>query len=86
MYYVYVLFSLKDKKLYNGFTNNLERRFEEHNNGLVDSTRNRSPFILIYYEACLNKNDAIKREKYFKMGFGRRFIKNRLENYFHEIK
>lgn len=78
MFYTYVLKSRTDGKLYVGFTDNLKRRFEEHNNGLVTSTKGRRPFDLVYYEACLVKEKAIKREKYFKTGFGRNFLKDRL--------
>ena len=66
MYYTYMLKSLKDRKNYAGFTRNLKLRFEQHCKGLVESTKNRRPLKLIYYEACLNKADALKREKYFK--------------------
>ena len=79
MFYTYVLKSPKDKKLYIGFSENLKQRILEHNKGLVQATKNRRPLELIYYEACLNKQVAIKREKYFKTGFGRRFLKNRLK-------
>jgi putative endonuclease len=82
MFYTYVLLSKKDDKFYIGFTNDLERRLEEHQAGKVESTKGRRPFVLVYYEACQNEKDAIKREKYFKTGFGRRFLKNRLENHF----
>ena len=85
MFYTYVLLSEKDRKFYVGYTNNLARRIEEHNKGLVPSTSKRRPLMLIYYEACLNEYDATGREKYFKTGFGRRFIKNRLENYLKDI-
>lgn len=78
MFYTYVLESSLDKKLYVGFTVDLKKRFNEHNKGLVQATRPRRPFLLKYYEACLNKDKAIKREKYFKTGFGRRYLKNRL--------
>lgn len=81
MYYTYVLKSKKDGKFYVGVTKDLRRRFVEHNKGLVGATRHRRPLILVYYEACLDEKDAVKREKYFKTGFGRRFLKNRLENY-----
>ncbi|MFA4817800.1 MAG: GIY-YIG nuclease family protein [Parcubacteria group bacterium] len=82
MYYTYVLKSKVDNDLYVGFTNDLKLRFKQHNNGKVESTKRRKPFDIIYYEACLDKQDAIKREKYFKTGFGRRFLNNRLEMYF----
>ena len=85
MFYTYVLFSETDKKFYIGFTKDLKKRVEEHQNGSVLSTAHKRPFILIYYEACLNENDAIKREKYFKSGFGRRFLRNRLETYLKEV-
>ena len=57
MYYTYVLLSQKDKKLYVGCTEDLKLRFEHHNQGLVESTKNRQPLELIYYEACLNQQD-----------------------------
>lgn len=78
MYFTYVLKSKKDNKHYIGFTDDLTRRLEQHNNGLVESTKSRIPLELVYYEACLDKNKAIKREKYFKTGFGRRFLHDRL--------
>ncbi len=64
--YTYILQSAKDKNFYTGFTKNLKRRFEQHNKGIVEATKNRRPFKLIYYEACLDKSDAIRREKYLK--------------------
>ena len=81
MYYVYVLRSQRDNKNYVGFTKNLKLRFEQHNKGLVNSTKNRKPFKLIYYEACISQQDATKREKYLKTVYGKRYIKNRLKSY-----
>jgi putative endonuclease len=81
MYYTYVLLSLKDKIFYTGFTANLKLRFEQHNKGLVESTEDRRPFELIYYEACLDQRDAIKREKYLKTYHGKMFLKRRLKSY-----
>jgi len=81
MYYTYILQSQKDKHFYVGYTQNLEDRIEKHNKGLVFSTKNRIPLKLIYYEACINKDDAIKREKYLKTSWGKRYIKNRSKNY-----
>ena len=81
MFYVYVLKSLKDLNWYTGSTNNLKRRLAEHNNGESSSTKHRRPFILIYYEACINEEDARIREKYLKTAWGKRYIKNRLRAY-----
>jgi len=77
-----VLFSQRDKNLYYGYTKNLKLRFEQHKKGLVESTKNRRPLELIYYEACLKQEDALKREKYFKTYYGKMFLKKRLKSYF----
>jgi len=82
MFYVYVLQSEKDKKLYTGYTKNLKLRFKQHSKGEVPSTKNRKPLKLIYYEACLHQKDATHREKYLKTTYGIRYIKNRLKSYF----
>ena len=68
MYYVYVLKSKKDGNLYTGSTNDLKRRLDEHNNGLVFSTKSRRPFELVYYEAYKSEKDARSREKNLKLG------------------
>ena len=81
MYYSYVLQSEKDDKLYIGFTKDLKLRFEQHTKGLVESTKNRRPLKLIYYEACLTQEDATKREKYLKTYHGKIFLHNRLKSY-----
>jgi putative endonuclease len=78
MYYTYVLKSEKDDKYYVGSTSNLKERLKLHNNGNVKSTKCRRPLSLIYYEACLSKTKAIRREDYFKTGFGRKFLKGRI--------
>ena len=67
-YYVYVLQSEIDNKFYTGYTNNIELRFEQHQKGHVESTRSRRPLKLIYFEACLNQEDATHREKYSPCG------------------
>ncbi len=81
MYYVYVLQSQKDKNFYIGFTNNLQKRIEEHNSGISKATKGRRPLKLIYYEFCLNRQDAMRREKYLKTTWGKRYIKNRIKSY-----
>ena len=81
MYYTYVLFSKKDGNFYTGFTQDLKLRFKQHNNGKVESTRDRIPLELVYYEACLNRNDATHREKYLKSYHGKAYIKKRIKSY-----
>ena len=81
MYFTYVLRSKKDSQLYTGSTNDLKRRLSEHNSAKVSSTKNRCPFELIYYEACMNEQDARTREKYLKTGMGKRYLKNRLKRF-----
>jgi putative endonuclease len=81
VYYTYILQSIKDLDLYTGFTKNLKLRFEKHNKGFIESTKYRRPFRLIYYEACINKSDAEKREKYLKSYHGKMFLKRRLKSY-----
>lgn len=68
MFYVYILKSLKDNNIYTGYTSNLKRRYQQHQLGLVKSTKIRLPVKLIYYESYLSKTDAQKREKYLKSG------------------
>jgi len=80
-YYVYVLHSLVGGKFYTGYTDNLKGRFEAHSRGKVVSTAKRRPFILIYSEACLDRRDAMKREKYLKTYHGKMFIHQRLKSY-----
>lgn len=64
MYYTYVLHSQKDGKLCVGYTRDLKLKFEQHTKGQVESTKFRRPLHLIYYEACLEQRDAIRREQY----------------------
>lgn len=76
MWYVYSLQSLKDGNLYIDISENPEKRLKGHNLGMSDSTKFRRPFKIIYIEKCKSRLDARKREKYFKSGFGREFLKN----------
>ena len=62
MFYVYVLKSGKDDKLYIGYTVDLKKRFLEHNQGKVESTRPRKPFDLVYYEAYASEKDEKRKQ------------------------
>jgi len=81
MWHTYLLQSKKNKHWYTGCTTDLRKRFKDHNQGKVLATKGRGPFALIYYEACLDKNDAFTREKYLKSGMGKRYLKNRLKRF-----
>ena len=80
-FYVYVLLSETDNLFYTGYTKDLNKRLSEHNTGKVPSTRLRIPFSLVYWEGCLNQQDATRREKYLKSGSGKIYIRNRLRNF-----
>ena len=86
MYYVYILFSEKDKQLYTGFTDNLRSRFKAHAEGYVKATKHRKPLKLIYYEAYISESDARRREKYLKGGNGRGELKIQLKDILTELR
>jgi putative endonuclease len=66
IYFVYVLYSLKDHKLYKGFTSDVAKRLLRHNAGKNTSTAKRIPFVLIHIESFHNKTETLKRELYLK--------------------
>lgn len=78
MHYVYILKSSKDSHLYYGYTNDLKGRIQKHRAGKVFATKSRLPVKLIYYEAFLSEEDARARERYFKTGWGRNYVKKHL--------
>ena len=80
MYYVYVLRSLVDGKLYIGYTANLRNRFQQHQAGAVTSTQYCRPFELIFYEAYKSMEDAKRRERYFKTSKGKSSLRLMLQD------
>ncbi|MFZ5845467.1 MAG: GIY-YIG nuclease family protein [Patescibacteria group bacterium] len=84
-FYVYILYSLRDKGWYIGFTTNLKHRLIEHTSGKVTATRFRTPLKLIHYEYFINKADAKARERFLKSGYGRQQIKAFLKQTIHEL-
>jgi putative endonuclease len=79
-YYVYTLFSLKDKKFYTGYSTNLKDRLTRHARGEVIATKHRRPLKLIHYDFFVNEDDARAREIFLKSGFGRTQLKQALKN------
>ena len=87
MYHVYLLKSKENSSLYIGYTNNIKRRLEEHNEGLVGYTKKHIPWALIYYETFLSLEDAKAREnslKYFGKAYGQ--LKHRINNSLNMVK
>jgi len=81
MFFVYILKNNKDKTLYLGCSNDLRKRFKEHNLGLVRPTKSKRPWRLIYYEAYALKKDAFQREHNLKLrAKALRQLKNRIKN------
>ena len=85
MYYVYILHSKKDLKLYIGYTPDLKARIAKHQSGYVKATKYRLPLELIYAEAYLLESDAKRREKYLKGGKGRAELKIQLKDCFQKL-
>jgi len=79
---VYVLHSMKDSKLYIGYTTDLQQRIEHHNSGSVPSTKERRPLHLIFCKGYCDKGDALRRESYLKTNEGKKMLKKMLRNYF----
>ncbi len=79
MHYVYILKSIKDGENYTGFSSNLKNRLKDHNSGNVESTKNRRPLELIYYEAYKEKKYALRREKFLKSTKGKLQLKKQFE-------
>ena len=81
MHYTYVLLSQQDGCWYTGATGDLRKRLREHASGNVRSTVRRAPLELVYYEACIERDDALRRERFLKTGKGKRYLKNRLRQF-----
>jgi putative endonuclease len=76
MFYTYILKSLKDGRFYYGSTSDLEKRLKYHNSGQVKSTKGRRPLVLHYQETFETKQEAIRREMFFKTIDGYNFLKS----------
>jgi putative endonuclease len=81
MYYTYILFSFKSGILYCGSSSDLRQRVKDHNAGIGgDYTSKHRPFKLVFYEAFLSEEDALKQEKFYKSGYGREVLKEKIKN------
>ena len=80
MHGVYILRSGRDKSLYVGYSSDVKARIIKHQRGRVPATRNKRPLDLIYCELYKNKKDVMQRERFFKSGWGRNYVKKILSN------
>lgn len=81
MHYTYALMSLKNKRVYIGRTDNLRRRVFEHNSGIGGKyTRDSRPFKLVFYEAFFSKEDAVRQELFYKSGYGKEILKEKISH------
>lgn len=79
MFYVYVLKS--GSHSYIGYTEDLKRRLKEHNAGQNKSTKAYVPWELIFYEAYISQEDALRREGYLKTTQGKIALRRMLADY-----
>jgi len=84
-YFVYILLSKKDGRLYVGCTRDVAQRVKRHNNNEVPATRNRRPLVLVYSQKFLEKADAFERERFLKSLWGAREKKGILKEYISKI-
>lgn len=82
MHYTYVLQSESDQGLYIGYSTDLRRRLTEHRAGAARATSHRGPWRLVYYEAYLEKDDALGREEFLKSGAGRKHLERQCRHHF----
>lgn len=79
MFYTYVLKSRDFSKYYVGHTEEIVKRLDEHNSGKTRSIKAYIPYDLIYFERFETRKEAVRREKYFKSGSGREYLKEKLK-------
>ena len=75
-FFVYALVSDKDGRIYVGFSTNLEKRIIEHNSGKTKSTKGYMPWKILYFEEVSDRASARQKEKYYKSGVGKEFLKS----------
>lgn len=79
MYYVYILRSIEyPEQTYVGFSTDLKKRIEKHNEGGCSHTAKFKPWELIWYGAFPDKLRALDFEKYLKSHSGKAFASKRL--------
>lgn len=78
-YSVYAMASTVRRYIYVGLTNNMQRRFAEHQRGWNAVTKPYRPFIILHEEACSTRPEAREREKWLKSGVGKEWLHSKLQ-------
>lgn len=85
MFYVYLMKSERNGRVYTGYTTDLKKRMSDHQHGKSPYTKRNRPYTLIYYEAYISKVDAQKRERSLKLrGNAYAQLRNRISHSLHE--
>lgn len=84
-FFVYILESLKDNKLYTGCTSDICKRLHAHNSGKVKSTQKRRPFKVGYFEEYSTLIEARRRERYLKTLKGGILKRQLVDNFSKEL-
>ena len=79
MFTVYAILSLKDGRVYVGYSENVNRRLKEHNAGDCRSTKGYRPWKLVFEERVETLGEALKLEKYYKTGSGKEKLKRKIK-------
>jgi len=74
MFTLYILYSKSLDRYYVGYTNDLERRIDEHNRKKGKFTDTGIPWKLVHTELYSTKKEAMAREKYIKSRKSKSFI------------
>jgi putative endonuclease len=77
-YTVYAIQSQVDRRIYVGFSSDVEKRLKEHNSGKTKSTKGFRPWITIFTEECMDRMAAREKEKYYKTSIGKEKLKNKV--------
>lgn len=66
-------------------SSNLEKRLHEHNAGRTKSTKGYCPWKLFFFECFDTSEEARKREKYLKSGYGKQWIKEKFKRSYNSV-
>ena len=78
MIFLYVIRSEVNGDLYVGICKDIENRLNEHNRGKNRYTKGLKPWTVVYSEEFVDWKSAREKEKYYKSGVGKEYLKKNL--------